>query len=44
VELLENIGTADARTLLARWAEGPNGHRLTNEAAAAVARLKSRGN
>lgn len=44
VELLENIGTPDAQALLAKWAAGPSGHRLTNEAAAAITRLKSRGN
>jgi WD40 repeat protein len=42
VEILENIGGRDARALLARWAAGPQGYRLTNEAATAVARLKSR--
>jgi WD40 repeat protein len=42
VELLENIGTPDARALLAKWAGGPAGHRMSNEAIAAISRLKSR--
>jgi hypothetical protein len=40
VELLENIGTPDAKGLLVRWADGPNGHRLTKEAGAALTRMK----
>jgi WD40 repeat protein len=44
VEVLENIGTAEARALLTRWAAGPAGQRLTSEATAALARLKARGN
>jgi WD40 repeat protein len=39
VELLESIGTPAARELLAKWAAGPAGARLTTEATAALARL-----
>lgn len=42
VEVLEGIGSADARALLAKWSAGPKGHRMTNEAAAALARLNER--
>jgi WD40 repeat protein len=41
VEVAERIGTADARKLLETWAAGQTGHRLTAEAAAALARLKA---
>ncbi len=44
VEVLEHIATADARTVLTKWAGGPAGTKLTAEAAAAVARLKAKGN
>src|SRR5204863_9336373 len=44
IEVLEHIGTAEARAVLAELAAGPAGHRLTLEAAAALARLKDRGN
>jgi WD40 repeat protein len=44
IEVLENIASADARSLLTKWASGPAGHRVTIEAAAAVARQKTRGN
>lgn len=44
VEVLENLATPEARNVLAKWAAGPAGHRLTTESAAALARLKSRGN
>jgi WD40 repeat protein len=40
VEALEHIGTPAARTQLEKWAAGPAGHRLTAEAAAAIARSK----
>jgi WD40 repeat protein len=40
VEVAEHLGTPAARELLKKWAAGPAGHRLTVEAAAAVARLK----
>jgi hypothetical protein len=40
VELLENMGTTDARDLLVAWAAGPKGHRLTKEATAALSRMK----
>lgn len=40
VEVLETLGTPEARAVLAKWATGPAGHRLTVEATAAVARLK----
>jgi WD40 repeat protein len=42
IELLENLATADARALLAKWAAGPPGHRLTREATAALEHLKAR--
>lgn len=41
VELLENIGTPDARALLVKWAAGPKGHRMTNEAFTALTRMKN---
>jgi len=41
-EVLETIGTPAARDVLARWAAGPANHRLTTEAAAALARLTPR--
>jgi hypothetical protein len=44
VEILENLATADARAVLSKLAAGPAGHRLTLEATAALARLKSRSN
>ena len=40
VEVLEVIGSPEARELLKKWSAGPPGHRLTTEAAAALARLK----
>lgn len=43
VEAMENLRTADGRAQLDKWAAGPPGHRLTVEAAAAVARLKATG-
>jgi WD40 repeat protein len=43
-EVLENLATPEARAVLAKWAAGPAGHRLTIEAAAALARLKTKGN
>ena len=43
VEVLEHLGSADAKALLAKWAAGPAGRRLTTESAAALARLKARG-
>jgi hypothetical protein len=39
VEVLENLGTSEARAQLVKWAAGPAGHRMTVEAAA-LARLK----
>lgn len=41
VEVLEGLRTPEARAVLEKWAAGPRGHRLTAEAAAAVARLKA---
>ncbi|MFO0801071.1 MAG: hypothetical protein U0804_26700 [Gemmataceae bacterium] len=41
-EVLEAVGTPAARAVLARWAAGPAHHRLTTEAAAALARLSPR--
>lgn len=41
VEVLEGLRTPEARAVLGKWAAGPRGHRLTTEAAAAVARLKA---
>lgn len=41
VEVLEGLRTPEARAVLEKWAAGPRGHRLTTEAAAAVARLKA---
>src|SRR5262249_58137165 len=43
VEALENMGTAEARAQLEKWAAGPTGHRLTLEAASALSRLKASG-
>jgi WD40 repeat protein len=43
VELLENTGTPEARSLLAKWAGGPKGHRMTKEAAVALERIKTLG-
>ncbi|HEY1189589.1 MAG TPA: PQQ-binding-like beta-propeller repeat protein [Gemmata sp.] len=43
VEVLEGLRTPEARALLEKWATGPRGHRITDEAAAAVARLKPTG-
>ena len=43
VEVLEGIGTAGARAVLAKWAAGPPMHRQTTEALAALARLKASG-
>lgn len=40
MELLENIGTPEAKAVLAKWAAGPAGHRMTVEASAAIARMK----
>ena len=40
VELLENIGTAEAKAVLANWATGPSGHRVTIEASSALSRMK----
>jgi WD40 repeat protein len=42
VEVLERIGTPEARQLLEALAAGAAGHRLTTEAAASVQRLKQR--
>jgi WD40 repeat protein len=42
VEITEHVGTPAAGKLLAVWAAGPPGHRLTTEAAAASARLNKR--
>jgi hypothetical protein len=39
VEALERVGTAEARQVLAALAKGAAGHRLTEEAALALARL-----
>ena len=39
VEVLEVIGTPEARDVLKKWAAGPPGHRLSIEAAAAMGRL-----
>jgi WD40 repeat protein len=43
VEVLEGIGSPEARSLLSKWAGGPRGHRMTSEAAAALERLNERG-
>ncbi len=43
VEAVENLRTPEACALLEKWATGPAGHRLTIEAAAALARLKTTG-
>ncbi len=43
IEVLERIGTADARQLLANMAKGDPEARVTQEAAAALARLEKRG-
>lgn len=43
VEAMENLRSADGRAQLEKWALGPPGHRLTIEAADAVARLKATG-
>ncbi|WP_439622376.1 WD40 repeat domain-containing protein [Gemmata sp.] len=43
IEVLEGIGTPEARAVLAAWAAGPPGRRLTTEAAAALGRLKASG-
>jgi WD40 repeat protein len=42
VEVLEGLGTTDARAVLAKWAAGPAGNRTAADAAAALARLKAR--
>src|SRR5207249_5430233 len=42
VELLECIGTTDARRLLNELADGARGHLLTEEAKAAVGRLREK--
>ncbi|HKB02356.1 MAG TPA: PQQ-binding-like beta-propeller repeat protein [Gemmataceae bacterium] len=41
-EVLEGIGTPEARDLLATWAKGPPGALLTREAADSLSRLKYR--
>ena len=43
VEAMENLGTPEARAQLEKWAAGPAGHRVTLEAATALARLKATG-
>jgi hypothetical protein len=43
VEVLERIGTPEARDLLARLAKGAAGARLTTEASASVGRLTKKG-
>ncbi len=43
VEAMENLGTPEARAQLEKWAAGPDGHRVTLEAATALARLKATG-
>ena len=43
VEALENLRSTESREQLKKWAAGPPGHRLTVEAAAALARLKALG-
>jgi WD40 repeat protein len=40
-EVLEVIGTSEARAVLTKWAAGPPAHRQTVEATGALARLKS---
>jgi len=40
VEVLEMLGDADARQLLAEWSRGAPGARLTDEAEAALKRLR----
>jgi hypothetical protein len=42
VEVLEQLRTPEACGILEKWAAGPPGHRTTVEAAAALARLKSK--
>ncbi|MBA4064191.1 MAG: hypothetical protein C0501_10845 [Isosphaera sp.] len=41
VEVLEGLGSADARGVLGRWAAGPAGHKVAADAGAALARLKA---
>src|SRR5205823_1163704 len=43
VEVLERVGTAEARDLLARLAKGAAGARLTTEASASLGRLTKKG-
>ncbi len=43
VEAMENLGTPEARAQLEKWAAGPAGHRVTLEAATALARVKATG-
>jgi WD40 repeat protein len=42
-EILEGIGTSEARALLAEWAKGPAGATLCREAGESLERLKARG-
>jgi len=44
IEVLENLGSPEALAVLKKWSSGPEGHRLTVEANAALTRLKTRGN
>jgi WD40 repeat protein len=44
IEVLESLATTEAKAVLTKWASGPNGHRLTAEANAALTRLKAHGN
>jgi hypothetical protein len=41
-EVLEGIGSPDARELLAAWAKGPPGATFTREASESLGRLKGR--
>ena len=41
VEVMEQLGTPQAREQLEKWAAGPSGRRVTVEATAALARLKA---
>ncbi len=43
VEAMENLRAGAGRSQLEKWAAGPAGHRLTVEAAAALARIKALG-
>jgi WD40 repeat protein len=43
VEAMENLRSPEGRAQLEKWSAGPAGHRLTVEAAAALARVKALG-